>query len=263
MSVASAGIAGSDILDRPNNIGPGFLGAVALHAAVIGALVFTSLQNRTPFGSAQAGGNSIGIEAVNTIPLVHHGAPNPLANETESQVPQTPIKTRESVKQEKPPPDAIALKLKKNKQKPAPVTAAKQRFRPLDDLLPNQITSQDARQVSNQAYSAAPGSGRIGAGPNTTLGTEFGGYADQIRQIIASKWHTGDVSAQSAPVVIADFDLMRDGSIRNLRLLQSSGISSLDFSVQRAIQDSSPLPPIPAGFARSYASVEFWFELKR
>jgi TonB family protein len=64
-------------------------------------------------------------------------------------------------------------------------------------------------------------------------------------------------------VVIADFDLMRDGSIRNLRLLQSSGISSLDFSVQRAIQDSSPLPPIPAGFPRSYASVEFWFELKR
>jgi TonB family protein len=256
-------VASPDILDSPESIGPAFLGAVVLHAAVIGALVVASLENRTPFGSAQAGGNSIGIEAVNTIPLVHHGAPNPLANDTESQVPQTPVKTKDSVKQEKPPPDAIPLKLKKNKEKPAPVTAARQRFRPLDDLLPNQITSQDAPQVSNQAYSAAPGSGRIGAGPHTTLGNEFGGYADQIRQIIASKWHTGDVNAQSAPVVIADFDLMRDGSIRNIRLLQSSGISSLDFSVQRAIQDSSPLPPIPAAFPRSSASVEFWFELKR
>jgi TonB family protein len=262
VSVAGPDIVGPDILDRPEGIGPAFLGAVALHAAVIGALVVTSLENRTQFGSAQAGGNAIGIETVNTIPLVHHGAPNPLANDTESQVPQTPVKTKDSVKQEKPPPDAIALKLKK-KQKPAPVTAARQRFRPLDDLLPNQITSQDAPQVSNQAYSAAPGSGRIGAGPHTTLGNEFGGYADQIRQIIASKWRTGDVSAQSAPVVIADFDLMRDGSIRNFRLLQSSGISSLDFSVERAIQDSSPLPPIPAAFPRSYASVEFWFELKR
>lgn len=260
-------VADPDILDhglyQGDSIGPAFLGAIAMHAAAIGALVFSSLSSRTSFGSAQAGGNAIGIETVNTIPLVHHGAPNPLANDTESEVPQTPVKARDSVKQEKPPPDAIPLKLKKNKQKPAPVTAARQRFRPLDELLPNQITSQDAPQVSNQAYSAAPGSGRIGAGPHTTLGNEFGGYADQIRQIVASKWRTGDVSAQNAPVVIADFDLMRDGSIRNLHLLQSSGISSLDFSVERAIQDSSPLPPIPAGFPRSYASVEFWFELKR
>jgi TonB family protein len=263
VSVAGPDIAGPDILDRPDGIGPAFLGAIALHAAAIGALVFSSLSRPTPFGSAQAGGNAIGIEAVNTIPLVHHGTPNPLANDTESQVPQTPVKTRDSVKQEKPPPDAIALKLKKNKQKPAPVTAARQRFRPLEELLPNQLTSQDAPQVANQAYSAAPGSGRIGAGPHTTLGNEFGGYADQIRQIIASKWHTGDVNAQNAPTVIATFDLMRDGSIRNLHLLQSSGISSLDFSVQRAIQDSSPLPPIPATFPRSSASVEFWFELKR
>jgi TonB family protein len=263
VSVASPDIAGPDILDQPDSIGPAFLGAIALHAAAIGALVFSSLSRPTPFGSAQVGGNAIGIEAVNTIPLVHHGAPNPLANDTESQVPQTPVKARDSVKQEKPPPDAIPLKQKKDKQKPAPKTAAQQRFRPLDELLPNQITSRDAPQVSNQAYSAAPGSGRIGAGPHTTLGNEFGGYADQIRQIVASKWRTGDVNVQNAPVVIADFDLMRDGSIRNLRLLQSSGISSLDFSVERAIQDSSPLPPIPASFPRSYASVEFWFELKR
>jgi TonB family protein len=196
--------------------------------------------------------------------LAHHGQPNPLANDTESQVPQTPVKAaKETVKQETPPPDAIPLKLKKTKEKPAPVTAARQRFRPLDELLPNQMTSQSAPQVANQAFSAAPGSGRIGAGPHSTLGNEFGGYADQIRQIVASKWRTGDVNVPSGPVVIADFDLMRDGSIRNLHLLQTSGISSLDFSVQRAIQEAAPFPPIPAAFPRSSASVEFWFELKR
>jgi hypothetical protein len=69
----------------------------------------------------------------------------------------------------------------------------------LDDLLPNQITSQNAPQVSNQAYSAEPGSGRIGAGLHTTLGSEFDRYADQVRQVVASKWRTGDVSPQSAP----------------------------------------------------------------
>jgi TonB family protein len=62
--------------------------------------------------------------------------------------------------------------------------------------------------------------------------------------------------------VIATFELLRDGSVRNLAILQGSGISTLDFSVRRAIQDSR-FPPIPAGFDKDYAKVEFTFELKR
>jgi TonB family protein len=100
---------------------------------------------------------------------------------------------------------------------------------------------------------------------NTTLGTRFAGYSQQIQQLIAQKWRTNDVDAriQSAPEVIATFDLMRDGSVRNLQILQRSGIQPLDYSVQRAIMEASPFPPIPPGFDRSSAKVEFWFELKR
>jgi TonB family protein len=72
-----------------------------------------------------------------------------------------------------------------------------------------------------------------------------------------------DARIQTAPIVIATFDLMRDGSVKNLQLLQRSGISSLDSSVQRAILDASPFPPIPPGFDRDSAKVEFQFELKR
>ncbi|HEY7335944.1 MAG TPA: TonB family protein [Bryobacteraceae bacterium] len=255
-----------DILERPDRIRGAFLGAVALHAAVAGGLILSSWTSHTnSFGALQAGGNTVGVQAVNTIPLIHHGQQNPLANDTESQVPQTPapVKAKERVKEKPPPPDAIPLKLRKSKQKPAPETTSRQRFRPLNELLPNQLTSQTAPQVSNQAFSAIPGAGRIGAGVHTTLGSEFAGYADQIRQIVASKWRTNDVNAQTAPTVIATFDLMRDGSIRNLQLLQRSGVTALDFSVQRAIQEAAPFPPIPAGFSRSSASVEFWFELQR
>ena len=253
------------ILDQPDPIGGPFLGAVALHAAVIGGLLISASFAKHPsaFGSLQAGGNAIGVEAVDTIPLIHHGAPNPVASDTESEIPQTPVKAPDQVKEEKPPPDAIPLKMRKPKKKPAEVASARQRFRPLNELLPNQITSQLAPQVSNQAYSAAPGAGRLGTGPHTTLGDRFAGYGDQIRRIVASKWRTDDVTAQAAPIVIATFDLMRDGSIRNLELLQRSGNNSLDLSVQRAIQDSAPFPPIPSGFERDHASVEFWFELKR
>ena len=253
------------ILDQPERLSGPFFGAVALHAAVFGGLfLWTTISaHRSSFGALQAGGNAISVEAVNTIPLIHHGNPNPVANDTESEIPQTPVKAPDRVKAEKPPPDAVPLKMRKTKKKTAEVASARQRFRPLDELLPNQLTSTLAPQVSNQAFSAVPGAGRMGTGPNTTLGTRFAGYADQIRQIVAAKWRAGDVREQTAPIVIATFDLMRDGSIRNLQLLQRSGNSSLDLSVQRAIEESAPFPPIPAGFDRDRASVEFWFELKR
>jgi TonB family protein len=62
---------------------------------------------------------------------------------------------------------------------------------------------------------------------------------------------------------VATFDILQDGSVRGFSLLQRSGISSLDYSVQRAIQEASPFPPLPPGFDRSSAKVELWFELKR
>ena len=72
-----------------------------------------------------------------------------------------------------------------------------------------------------------------------------------------------DARIQTGPTVIATFELMRDGSVRNVQILQTSNIPALDFSVKRAILDASPFPPIPAGFERDSAKVEFSFELKR
>jgi protein TonB len=68
---------------------------------------------------------------------------------------------------------------------------------------------------------------------------------------------------QTAPVVIATFDLARNGNVSNLKLLQTSNNSALDFSVKRAIQDASPFPPMPNCIDKDTARVEFNFELKR
>ena len=57
-------------------------------------------------------------------------------------------------------------------------------------------------------------------GANSTLGTRFGAYAALIQDLIARNWNTGDVTVQVAPPVIATFDLMKDGSIRNLTIVQ-------------------------------------------
>jgi TonB family protein len=153
----------------------------------------------------------------------------------------------------------------KQKKRPADVASEHQKFRPFKEIDQNQVFAKQAPQVSNPLFSALPGSGRIGTGSNTTLGTRFAGYGQQLQQLVAQKWHTNDVDAhlQTAPIVIASFDLLRNGSIRNLRIVQQSGISALDYSVQRAILEASPFPPIPVGFERDSAKIEFTFELKR
>ena len=257
----------ADILDAPEPVRKFFFGAVAIHAAVIGGMALNAwlATHGEAFGAKDAGGGAVGIEAVNTIPLQHQGQQNPLANDTESQTPQQPAKAIDRTKAEKPPPDAIAIKSRQLKKKPAEVASEKQRFRPFDQLEPNQLYTKQAPAVSNPLYAPAPGAGRIGTGAQTTLGTRFAGYGKQIQELVAQKWRTGDVDAriQTAPIVVATFDLMRDGSIRNVQLLQSSGIPPLDYSVQRAIHEAAPFPPLPAGFDRDSARVEFDFELKR
>jgi TonB C terminal len=62
--------------------------------------------------------------------------------------------------------------------------------------------------------------------------------------------------------VIATFEIQRDGTVRGFALLDKSNITSLNYSVERAVSDAR-FPPLPAGFDKSSAKVEFWFELKR
>jgi TonB family protein len=243
-----------------------FAVAITLHVGIIAALVLHAAMSASqPFGDKNAGGGAVAIQAVNSIPIPHHGEQNPLASDTESQVPQAITKPVDRVKEEIPKPNAVPIKTKAPKEKPAPAESQHQRFRPYDELAKNQLTSKTAPQVSNPMFTAQQGAGRISTGANSTLGDRFAGYGSQIQQIVAQHWRTNDVDPrlQTAPPVIATFDLMRDGSIRNLRILQGSGISALDISVQRAIRDSAPFPGLPPDFSKDSARVEFTFELKR
>ena len=102
-------------------------------------------------------------------------------------------------------------------------------------------------------------------GTSSAFGYRFGGYRDLIEQRVAQKWHTEDVDAriQTAPKAIVTFEIQSNGSIGNVRILQSSGNRALDYSAQRAIYEAAPFPPLPQGYERSSANIEIWFQLKR
>jgi protein TonB len=107
--------------------------------------------------------------------------------------------------------------------------------------------------------------GMVGVGPRGSFGQGFGWYRDLLEERVGQKWRTDDVDArlQSAPPVVVTFDILKNGQIRNVRVLQGSGNRTLDYSAQRAIYDAAPFPQLPQGYQRDSAQIEFWFQLKR
>jgi TonB family protein len=259
----------ADILDQRESLRAPFTGAIALHVGIIGGLAAYAWISgqRELFGDPNAGGAAVGVTVTKSIPLPHSGPENPVAHDTKSEVQPAP-ENQERVKREPTPPkDAVALKSKTAKQLRAKVETQPQphHFKSFDELDPSKIKSQQAPAVSSPLFSDVAGAGRIGAGLDTTLGSRFGEYSQRIQQMVAQKWHPGDVDAKvrNAPQVVARFELMRDGSIGKPAILESSGITALDFSVQRAILEASPFPPFPSGLEGKSTTVTFTFELKR
>jgi TonB family protein len=253
------------VLMQPEPKGRSFVLSMVLHGSMVGAFLVLNWMhaNGPKFGDPNAGGAAVGVEAVDKIPLPHTGPPNPVAHESESEAPQAPPEKVEKVKQDVPR-DAVKLNIeeKKSKAKAKEDSTPPRHFKSFEELQKNQLTSRAPQAVSSPLFSQMPGAGRVGMGANTTLGSMFGAYAQQIQELIARNWRTGDVTVGTAPPVIASFELNKDGSIRNLKIVQGSGVTSLDFSVRRAI-DGVNFPPLPQGYPGSSAKCEFTFELKK
>jgi protein TonB len=240
-----------------------FWRSLALHMVVIGGFSLYAWWTGASevFGDPKAGGFAVGIEVVKSIPLPSRGETNPVASDTKSTAPPKAAgKPAPKAAPEPPPPDAIALE--RTKSRPPAVART---LRSFDELASNQLTSRSLPALSSPMFAAVPGSGQIGMAGNTTLGTRFPAYAAQIRQLVQQNWRTADVdpAIKTAPRVTIVFELLRDGSTRNVRLTQKSGIPTLDFSVERAIAGASPFPPLPADYERNSIDVEFNFELRR
>lgn len=260
----------ADILDQPDPINRSLLGSVVLHAAVFGTFIlWGTVIARHPenWGDPHSGGTgSVAINVVNKIPLPSRsGAVNPLANDTESAVPTPPPAAKAAKRSPPEEPDAIPVK-GRTRQKAAPVEhSAQNNWRAKQPDRPNQLYSQ-AGQALVTPMMGQPGTGGVGIGPSSSpFGNRFGNYVTILRQRVAEKWQTNGVDPRihSLPTAIVIFDLLRDGTVRNVRITQSSSNAMLDYSAQRAIYDASPFPPLPSAFERNDAVIEFWFELKR
>ena len=253
-----------DILDQSESLRKPFLFSAIFHlsvAALLAISTYTIARNREVWGSSTVkAGDAVAVNAVKSIPLPSRTGPvNPVANDTESQVPQQP-KPEQKKQVKQPEPNAIPIQSRLAEKQPRPQSPQRYQAQP---PLPNQLQSSQAPAAISPFFQK-PGSGQVGVGENNILGNRFGAYADRVIQMVSQKWQTSGLGGlRTAPLVVVTFDILRDGSVRNVKLAQSSGNPSLDFSAQRAVLDAAPFPPLPSTYERNEANVELRFQLQR
>ncbi|HLK51231.1 MAG TPA: TonB family protein [Bryobacteraceae bacterium] len=260
-----------DILDQPDPLGRWLVASIIFHVCMAGSLAlayWTQQHNRMQLGDLNGGGiGSVAVTPVASIPLPSRSGPvNPVANPTESRVPEPVPKEKPKPEVKEPPPDAIPLKSRNVPKQPSRAQSAPNKYRAKQIDPENQLHSTVGQAMVSPMYQM-PGSGGVGIGNNSPFGQQFGWYANLLKDKVARNWRTSELDPRlhSAPQVVVTFTIGRDGSVppSSVRIEQKSGNAALDYSAQRAILDSIPFPPLPPGLGRSSADIEFVFELRR
>jgi TonB family protein len=258
----------ADILDQQERLKGPFLGSILVHVSVAAALLggawVQARRASEQWGDIRGGGfGAITVNPVAKIPLPTESGPvNPVANDTPSRAPTPPPKAKAQARVKTPPPDAIPLPSRNAQRQPAPAASAPNKFRDQQQDLTNQVYSASGQRLNSPMIGMAGGGG-VGIGTNSPFGTQFGDYAMIIRNRVQQAWRTEGL--RSGSQVVVTFTVNRDGSVpdRSVQVKARSGNAALDISAERAILDARPFPPLPAGFPRSSADVEFTFELRR
>jgi len=95
-----------------------------------------------------------------------------------------------------------------------------------------------------------------------TRGVDFGPYLARLVYIVRRNWYA--VIPESARLgergrVAIVFEILRDGTVPQLRLLASSGSPPLDRAALAGIRSSIPFPPLPEEFTGEHLVLQFIF----
>ena len=209
-------------------------------------------------------GGAVPVTITSGVPLSRSRAKveRPVANPVEHEVPSIP-EERRSRPQPEPSeePDAVPVEKQRRRRRP-PSNAQKNQKPPAE----NQVASSTGAAISSPLYTGQrkAGGGGVGFGSASPFGARFGWYAEALQRRVAGAWRKtlGQVSGGSNRKVGILFVIMRNGAIRNTRVMQSSGNRSLDYSAHRAVVNSNPMQPLPPQLGKNSIQVEMWFQLQ-
>lgn len=129
----------------------------------------------------------------------------------------------------------------------------------------------DGLKMGISAGNGSGGDGTEGDGTGGGGGGGFGTYfpyayyVDTVRNKISSSWYSSLVGPglKGRFVTAVYFKILRSGQISNVRVEKASGISSLDLSAMRAVENAAPFAALPGDFPYPLLIVHFEFEWEK
>ncbi|HEY2460403.1 MAG TPA: energy transducer TonB [Candidatus Acidoferrum sp.] len=241
----------------------------ALAASVIISIVFHFQGN--PWGGVGGDAGSVSVKLVgnSSMPM----PPPPIISKDSTVVDPTNGLFNEEVKPKPPAPPKESV--------PIPTHEIEKPPKPIEH--PSKIEPRKTPPPPNAVAYGGGGpppmpTGTLGDKPGATPGgmtvqgqgggdfaTRYGWYIEAVRRKIGSNWqqNTIDPGIRAARVAhcVMTFTIARDGSVRDARIVTTSGNMSMDNSAQRALLSSIPMPGLPPDYSGSYVNVTFDFDL--
>lgn len=241
-----------------------------LHVVLLAAMILSAFFKFPGDRWAGAGGGGDNVK-VNLVGSAGIPMPKP-TNVTESNV-VDPTKSlhKEEEKPKPPEPPTKAEKiLQFEKNKPLPPTRKSKVFENKkpepDNAVPGHGGAPNLPTGVGSMPGSSPGLAIQGAGGGD-FATRYGWYIESVKRRVQQNWlqNTIDPNVRAARMArtTMEFTILRDGTIKDVKLVQTSGNLSMDNSGMRALLASSPLPTLPPDYSGSYVRVTFDFDLSQ
>jgi TonB family protein len=254
-----------------NSLKKPFVWSVGFHVVLFSSLVVSTIfSQRGDSWGGLGGDNAVSVGLVGRLPGINLPRPDAV---TQSRVVDTSKglykaepqpKPKEIVTDEKKIPEFAKEKTPHYITRPSKILEDK--TPPPPNAVPYGQGGSPALPYSQFTVSGQSqgGMGFAGPGGSDFLG-RFPAYVDAVRNRISSNWlqSTVDPTVRWAPRAMFTFQILRDGTVTNVQMTQSSGNRSVDNSALRAILSSSPMSSLPSNYSGNNVSVEFWFEFRR
>jgi periplasmic protein TonB len=243
--------------------------SVFFHIGLVAALLVGMWIQHNGDAWGGIGGGETGVK----VSLVANaGIPMPpTINPTESEA-VDPTKGLFKEEPPKPPePKTDAAKIPKfEKEKPLPPSNKSKVFEKKTPTPENAVPYGKGGQMNiPSGYSSEPGPLNGGLAVQGQGGgdfaTRYGWYIEAVRRAINQNWMQNTIdpairAARRAKTTLT-FTINRDGTVKNIRVYQSSGNRSMDDSAQRALLSIEHFPALPADYSGRYVDVTFDFDL--
>ncbi len=214
-------------------------GSLAVHAVLVLAVLLLPELFRRPRLNA----DYMPVELVGSLPAAK-AAPAPPAAKPATPPPPRP-QPEEDVQARPAEPKVV----KKPKPRPTPPPAE-----------PAAETPPAAPAVPAGTAGSAEAGGTIA--PMEGGDVEFAWYRSSVTAALYSHWQRPILTSIAEPLEVRiEFEILRDGTVRGVRVSERSGVPSMDRSALRAVSDASPLPPLPSKWREPSLPAAFVFRL--